>query len=253
MSAGFATTLSAYQTNRFRHVRDLQLATAAPMGECLQGVVAGLGALGVAFYFSWNLTLVIIATMPIIYFVMSFLSSRLSKRAQEQADRLQEALKYVTNAIRSIEMVKCFNGESSELQKYGNAVSHAARLYNRQAAFRSFQIGFMQFITMSVFVQGFWYGSYLVSSEQRNAGQVVTTFWAALIAVQMITGFIPQLIVLQKGRVAAVRLLAIVSRISKHDKGLETQNGEKPDCFSGDIEFEKVIYHPLPWFSVVDS
>ncbi|KAF2177036.1 P-loop containing nucleoside triphosphate hydrolase protein [Zopfia rhizophila CBS 207.26] len=223
-------------------VRDLQLATASPMGEAIQCIVSTVAAIVIAFYFSWNLTLVIICTVPIVYLIMAFLSSQLSKRAHQQADKLQEALKYVTNAIQSIEFVKCFNGEPFELQKYGRVIARAASLYNRQTNLRSIQLGFMQFITLSMFVQGFWYGSYLVITEKRTAGQVVTTFWAALVAVQGLTGFLPQFIVLQKGKVAGARLLAMIAQMQQDGKGPETRSGKILDHFSGEVEFKQVSF-----------
>lgn len=201
----------------------------------------GLTSLGVALYFSWNLTLVTICTIPLVYPIMSVFSTRLSRRAHEQADKLQQALKYVTSAIQNIEMVKCFNGQRSELLKYSGVISRAGDLYRRQAHFRSAQIGFMQGYTLSVFFQGFWYGSYLVTSGKVNAGDVVTTFWSALMAVQAITEFLPQLIVLQKGKVAGGRLRAIMVQTSKYDQSHNTIWGLRPDYCSGDIEFKKVI------------
>lgn len=83
--------------------------------------------------------------MPILYLAMAFLSGRLTKRAHEQADKLQTALKYVTSAIRHIETVKYFNGEWFELRRYAGAIALAGSLYKRQARFRSALIGLMQF------------------------------------------------------------------------------------------------------------
>lgn len=201
----------------------------------------GLGALGVAFFFSWNLTLVIICTVPLVYLILAFLSGRLSKRAHEQADKLQQALTHATNAIQNIEIVKCFNGERYEYKRYVGAVAQAGRLYKRQASIRSTQIGFMQFVTLSIFFQGFWYGSYLVTSGKKNPAEVVTTFWASLMAVQAITEFMPQFIILQKGKVAGVRLRTVMEQISKNDHSLDSTGCEKPSRFVGDIEFNKVM------------
>jgi len=171
---------------------------------------------------------------------MAFLSRRLAKRSQQQAEKLQYALKYVTSAIRNIETVKCFNGQHFELQRYRSAISHAAGLYIRQANYRSIQIGFMQFFTLSVFVQGFWYGSHLIATGKKNPDQIITTFWGALMAVQGITGFLPQFIILQKGRAAGAILRELITPRSKHDLGMEMQGTEGPDQCVGDIEFKKV-------------
>lgn len=230
--------------NNFRQIRDLQLSVSQPFGEVVQCVVQALGAIGVAFYSSWNLTLVVICSVPIIYLLMTYLSKLLSKRAHEQSDKLQQALKYATNAIRNIETVKCFNGERFEVQRYTGAIGLAGSLYKRQANIRSLQLGAMQFFTLSMFVQGFWYGSSLVVSGQENAGQVLTTIWAALLAVSAVTEFLPQFIVLQKGRVAGARLRELLDHIPGSDSLMETGGHERPPHCAGEIVFENVSCTP---------
>ena len=229
-----------------RNIRDLQLSVSQPFGEAVQCIVQAFGAICVAFYSSWNLTLVVICSVPIVYLVMTYLSKLLSKRAHEQSDKLQQALKYVTNSIRNIETVKCFNGERFEVQRYTSAIGLAGGLYKKQANIRSLQLGVMQFFTLSIFVQGFWYGSNLVISGQKNAGQVLTTFWAALLAVTAVTEFLPQFIILQKGKVAGARLRALMDQISGVDSRMETAGHETPARCAGEIIFENVS-HTLPF------
>lgn len=153
---------------------------------------------------------------------------------------MESALTYITNAIKSIEAVKCFNGEPYELQTFTKITNFAAKAYLRVASLRSFQIGLMQFFTLSVFVQGFWYGSHLARSGQRDVGDVLTTFWAALMAIEGITGFLPQLIVLQKGKVAGGRLHVLMRKESFADQSHEIEGILKPEKCPGDIEFRQV-------------
>jgi ATP-binding cassette subfamily B (MDR/TAP) protein 1 len=239
------------RANKSRQIRDLQLSVSQPFGEAVQCIVQALGAIGVAFYSSWNLTLVVICSVPIVYLLMTYLSKLLSKRAHEHSDKLQQALKYVTNAIQSIEMVKCFNGERFEVQRYTSAIDLAGRLYKRQANIRSLQLGVIQFFTLSIFVQGFWYGSNLVRSGQKDAGQVLTTFWAALLAVTAVTEFLPQFIILQKGKVAGARLRALMGQISRSDSMMEAEGHERPAHCAGDVVFENVSHIPAPSVTVL--
>jgi ATP-binding cassette subfamily B (MDR/TAP) protein 1 len=224
----------------YRHIRDLQLSVSAPFGEGLQCIIQGIVALGVAFFYSWNLTLVILCTVPLIYLFQLLISHKLSTRANEQADKLQLALKYIANTIQSIETVKCFNSEHYELQAITKVTSIAASIYKRVANLRSLQIGTMQFFSLSVFVQGFWYGTHLVRSGDRNVAQITTTFWAALLAIQGITGFLPQFIVLQKGKLAGAYLRLLMNQMSASDEGHESGGHLKPIRCSGDIELRQV-------------
>lgn len=182
----------------------------------------------------------ILCTVPIIYLVLSFVSHKLSIKANVHADKLQAALKYLTTAILSIETVKCFNGEEYELHMFATTTALATRVYLDVASLRSMQIGAMQFFTFTVFVQGFWYGTHLVRSGDKSIGEVITTFWAALMAIQGIMGFLPQLIILQKGKGAGGRLQMLLQQISSNDQCQELDGKLTPLRCPGDIEFREV-------------
>ncbi|KAI4653901.1 hypothetical protein J4E93_001669 [Alternaria ventricosa] len=224
------------------HIRDLQLAVSSPFGEAVQSLVQGVASLGVAFYYSWNLTLVVLCTIPVLYLVQSSVAKRLSLRAHEHAENLKSALKYITTAVTSIETVKCFNGERYELHVFTSIVTIAASLYRSVANFRSMQIGIMQFFTISVFVQGFWYGSHLVETGESDPEQVLKTFWAALMAMSGMTQIMPQLIVLQQGKMAGARLSVLMKQISTSDQQLESQGKLRPERCTGQLEFRKVTF-----------
>lgn len=221
------------------------MAVSQPFGLAVQCVVQTIGALAVAFYSSWSLTLVIVASVPIMYLVTAYLSKLLAQRAHEQSDVLAQALKYLTNTIRSIETVKSFNGERYEAHRYERVVTSAGNLYNKQANFRALQLGTMQFFTLSVFFQGFWYGAHQIFEGNINIGQVITTFWAAMMAVQGVTGFLPQFIVLQKGKVAGAKLRVLIAQISEDGALMETSGHQTPPTCDGKIDFDNVGLHLL--------
>ncbi|KAI8937803.1 hypothetical protein NX059_005500 [Plenodomus lindquistii] len=236
--AGVSAFLPAIQM----HIRSLQLSVSAPFGEGIQCFVQSVAALGVAFYYSWSLTLVIMCTIPIVYFIQAFVGNQLAVRVHTQAVQLQQTLKYLTNAIQSIETVKCLNGEVYELKIFTDMASLAAGLYKRVANYRSIQIGIMQFFTLSVFVQGFWYGSRLVQKGDLTPAKVLTAFWAALMAIEGITNFLPQLIVMQKGRIAGAHLRLLMEQISAGNQRQESQGQLKPENCLGDVEFRHVTF-----------
>lgn len=207
-----------------------------------------IGALAVAFYSSWSLTLVIIASVPIMYLVTAYLSKLLTDRANEQSDVLRQALKYLTNAVRTIETIKCYNGERYELQRYGRVINSAGNLYNKQANLRALQLGAMQFFTLSVFFQGFFYGAHQIFQGKLNISQIITTFWAAMMAVQGVTGFLPQFIVLQKGKVAGAKLRMLIAQISEDSAQVESSGHQIPTSCEGDIEFRNVSHDDMLGF-----
>ena len=138
------------------------------------------------------------------------LSSRIQPNIYRQNEALDEASKFANSAISSIESVKYCNGQNGEQLKYSETIQKAAKFYFRQALGNAVQIGVVRFFTLSIFVQGFWYGSTLVRTRKEDAGEVLTTFWAAFMAAQCVQQALPHLIVLEKGRAAAARLHTVL-------------------------------------------
>lgn len=157
-----------------------------------------------------------------------------------QIEELTEASKLANNAITVIDMVKCFNGQDSEMWQYANAIKKAANWYLVQARANAVQIGFVRIMTLGMFVQGFWYGSHLVASGNKNAGDVLTAFWACLVATQAIEQILPQMIVLEKGRAAGATLKAVLMQMERGRKITNMIGRTSPSYCEGDIEARNV-------------
>lgn len=215
----------------------------------MQYSVTAIAALGLAFYTSWNLTLVTLATVPVTAVVLAYISARMQPSIEAQQEQLTQASKLANNAITSIDTVKCFNGQDAEVWQYANTVKRAATCYLTQAQANALQIGFVRIATLSMFVQGFWYGSSLVGSGERSAGQILTTFWACLLATQAIEQILPQMIVLEKGRAAGATLKATLVQIERGRRISKMIGRKTPRYCDGDVEVRDVSLN----YTVVDK
>lgn len=136
-------------------IRELQLATSQPLGGVFQQLSTFVLSLAQAFYFSWDLTLVTISSVPLVMGICVLLGRPMQKALNKQQGSLEEAQKYLTSAFSAIETVKCFNGQEIELGKYVKKVGEAALWYYRVANAHAMQLGFLTFLASTIFVQGF--------------------------------------------------------------------------------------------------
>lgn len=187
-------------------IRELQLATAQPMGELLSFAATAILSLIQAFVRSWDLTLVTLSTVPVIMLIIGACGRPMQRNLHKQQDKLTEAQKHSTSALSSIDTVKCFNGQELEEEKYMDCIDEAADWYGWVANANALQMGFLALLTLSLFVQGFYYGGTLVAKGKLNSGDVVTCFFSAVGAFQAIASILPQMIVFEKGRVAGSTL-----------------------------------------------
>ncbi|MCJ1438272.1 hypothetical protein MMC27_007660 [Xylographa pallens] len=223
-------------------IRELQIATSQPLGFALQYTVTLFAALGLAFYTAWNLTLVTIALIPFTAVALAYVSARMQPAIDLQIEHLTHASKLANNAITAIDTVKCFNGQDFELWQYLEATKKAALCYLVQARANAFQIGLVRVTLLGMFVQGFWYGNHLVDVGSRTPGQVLTAFWACLMATQTMEQLLPQMIVLEKGRVAAATLKAVLIKVDKGRKIKQMIGRKTPRYCDGDIQVKRVSF-----------
>lgn len=172
--------------------------------DCIVSVVS----LSIAFYYSWKLTLVLLATLPISMILLSLATRRLQPAIQAQKRDLETASKFATSSIKAIEIVKLFNGFDRELRQYYEVIVLASKQYLIQAQCNCFQMGYVAFWVVGIFVAGFWYGTILVD-QGLSPGQVITTFFSVLSAFQGIEALLPQWLVLSKGMFAGAFLSSL--------------------------------------------
>ncbi|KAL7796804.1 P-loop containing nucleoside triphosphate hydrolase protein [Trichoderma ceciliae] len=236
LNQGISSLLVRIQTQ----TRELQLATSQVFGLLVTDFIVSLASLTIAFSYSWKLTLVLLATLPISGVLMSLATRRLEPAIQAQKHDLETASKVATSSIKAIEIVKLFNGFDRELWQYHEAIRLAGKQYLIQAQCNALQMGYVAFWVIGMFVAGFWYGTVLVDGG-LEPGHVMTTFFATLSAFQGIEALLPHWLVLSKGMSAGAFLSSLSTRCD--DRTADTNSGQiKPESCIGNVDLLDVIF-----------
>ena len=206
----------------------------------MQDGVIVFAALSLAFHYSWVLTIVTLSTVPILAVLLAWNSSRMQPSIETQMEELTKASSIANDAILGIDTVKCFNRQDFEVWQYRKAIERAASYYLRLAQANALQIGGLRLITLIMFVQGFWFGSHLVNTGQKNPGDILTAFWACLMATQAFERIQPEVVILEKGRAAGAALKSILDQMEDGFGISRVSGGTFPLCCVGDIEFRDV-------------
>ncbi|KAF5618531.1 STE6 [Fusarium sp. NRRL 52700] len=237
-SEGISSLLIRIQTQ----TRELQLASSQVLGLLVGDIITSIASLGIALYYSWKLTLVLLATLPISAIILSLATKRLEPAIQAQKRELAVASKFAVASITAVDLVKVFNGYDQEVWQYYPAAKAAAKHYLIQAQCNALQMGYVAFWVVAMFVVGFWYGVVLVNNDGLAAGSVLTTFYATLAAFQGIEALMPQWLVLAKG-MSAGNFLSSITRNVRNGEIVKPMTGAlRPLSCSGDIELKDVCF-----------
>lgn len=174
--------------------------------------------------------------MPVIAVLMPLFSSRIQPNIELQTTHLSTAAKHATNAFSIIDTVKCYNGHVQEQQRYIHAIKQAASCYYRQVTWHAGQSAVLRFITLGMFVQGFWYGSTLIGNDAESAGRTFTAFWSCLLATSSLMAILPQMMEFEKGKVAGAQLRAMIAVPSES----ASSNLGRLRAYAHDINFRNV-------------
>ncbi|KAI1748872.1 P-loop containing nucleoside triphosphate hydrolase protein [Xylaria castorea] len=234
---GVASLLIRIQTQ----TRELQTASSVALGSLTSDIATSIANLIVALYAAWKLTLVLLASVPLSIVVLHLLRRPVQAAIHAQKQELSRASKYAFSAISAVDLVKVFNGVDHETWQYLAAIRRSTQKYLIQIRATAGQLGYVKFWIDSLFVVGFYYGAVLVD-QGLNPGSVLTTFYAALAALQAIEAFVPFYLVLAKGTAAAQALRSVAHNIEDGRTIYPMMGGYIPRGCVGDVEMRNISF-----------
>ncbi|KAF9472081.1 P-loop containing nucleoside triphosphate hydrolase protein [Pholiota conissans] len=198
-----------------RETDEVRMASSLAAGMLVQYLTTCIACLILAFLRSWSLTLVILSAVPILTFIQGLSQGFTAPILTYEREQIGIAATIVERTFAAIATVKAFNAAGMEHTRASIIFGHLHDAAAKLNCIWAVTSGVSQFVMMAMFVQGFWFGSKLVREGHASAGDVMTVFWACLIATSNLQMCIPQLIVFTKGKNAMAALLELVESSSE--------------------------------------
>ncbi|KAF8891135.1 P-loop containing nucleoside triphosphate hydrolase protein [Gymnopilus junonius] len=222
---------------------DVRMASSLASGMLVQYLTTCITCLILAFMRSWALTLVILSALPVLVIIQGFSQAFASPLLAQEREQSSIASTIVDRAVAAISTVKAFNASGVEHRRASQVFGHLNDAAKRLNTLWACTSGMSQFVMMAMFVQGFWFGAKLVRDGHASAGDVMTVFWACLIASSNLQMCIPQFIVLAKGKSAMVSLLTVAAPVPS--QGVPSSNQLTPSkCFGGFAMYNVTFAYP---------
>lgn len=177
------------------------------MGLVVQYSISFIACLCLSFYRDWRLTFVILASVPALILTVAFTERSTSALLPVDKTMSAKSSARVDRVLGAMPTVKAFNAEDKELSGFKALTTKASQVYVRLHLIYGIRLGITQFIVLSMFVQGFWFGAFLVRTGRSSASAVNTCFWASVLASSFLQMVVPLLVVLEKGKMSMANLL----------------------------------------------
>ncbi|CAF1001909.1 unnamed protein product [Adineta steineri] len=218
----------------------VQGATGIRLGILLQSFCSLAGGLIIGFIFSWQLTLLIMAFIPLIM-AGSFLESRLMTGfASKDKKALENAGKIAVETIQNIRTVVQLTKEDYFYEEY----SKVLEIPYRSSIKRAHAFGLFYAITASVsfFAMAvlFIVGAYLIDKNKISFEDVLIVMNSVMFSAQSVGETASLTPDYNKGINAGEKILQLLDRKSLIDN--TSNNGEQIKNFSGELEFNEIDF-----------
>ncbi|CAG8501578.1 8174_t:CDS:2 [Ambispora leptoticha] len=219
---------------------DIQNAISENLGLAIQYLTTAIGCMVLAFYKNYALTLVISTTVPFLLLALNYTSRKATPLIKEEREIFLKAGNILEYSLSAIKTVKSFNGEEKEEKRHLECLKEANIVSASLAWIFALRTGIMQFLLLSLFVQGFWYGANLVANKKLSPGDVLSIFYACLLGASALRSTLPLLTFMAKAKNAVHKVNELLTQVAILD--IEALRGFKiPKC-EGNIEFEQVSF-----------
>ncbi|CEF60730.1 LP14331p [Strongyloides ratti] len=171
-----------------------------------------IAGMSVAFSYSWKMSLIMVAFVPIIFGCLSAISFLSKKYVKRESEAYSEAGSVAEEVINGIRTVIAFNGQKNEINRYSNFLSKAANSGTIKGGIVACNMGLMMLFMFVAMAVSFYFGTHLVIDNEIESGMVFAVFWAFIGGVFSLGQAAPQIAVIMAARQAGGEIFEIIDR-----------------------------------------
>ncbi|VDM66018.1 unnamed protein product [Strongylus vulgaris] len=216
------------------------------MGLLFSALGSFVSGIGLGFYLSWKMTLVMMFTVPVLLGAM-FVSAKphnkleyfqmISRASKSETYAYSTAGGLANEVIAGIRTVMAFNAQPAEIHRYEKELNTARKLGIHKGVVLGVFAGlnvFLMFAAMAV------YGTTLVVKGEITPGTVFAVFWSVLVGTRRLGDAIPQMGAILGARLAAADIFAVIDRVPDIDSS--RMEGFTPEEITGRLSFTNVHF-----------
>ncbi|KAL1411210.1 ATP-dependent permease [Vanrija albida] len=241
--ANVAVGMGGLMAKFTRETDDVRIATITGMGKTVQSIITFLLCLGLSLYKSPKLAIVTLSAVPLIMGINVLARAVCHPLYAVERRGFAEASTDIERATAAIATVKVHNAQVTELERFRRPIANARDSLFKQGFVWGACFGSTNVLIFTIFVAGFWYGAKLVNDGQASVENVMTVFWACLMATGALQGGLQPLSYITKGTMSLASLLTVIQDDETlPTPGPENGHGVVPARCQGSFDLHDVYF-----------
>lgn len=222
-------------------IAQIQETLRTTIAEFFRQIVIVVGGIIFLAYTSWKLSLIMLATVPIMAIVAVIFGRFIKKLSKQAQDETAASNVIVEENLSGISNVKAFTNELFTLLKYKESVENIRKLNIKSGLWRGLFVSFIVFCLFGAIVFIIWQG--LLMTQGENPSLDNKAFYSFIMLTVMMgasVGSLPELYAnIQKAVGSTQHLMQIIQTPGEK----ELLQGAKKTKIEGKIEFKNVRFH----------
>jgi ABC-type multidrug transport system fused ATPase/permease subunit len=220
-------------------ITQIQEVLRTTIAEFFRQIIIVFGGIAFLFFISWKLSLIMLATVPVMAIVAVFFGRYIRKLSKEAQDYIATSNSILEEALTGIANVKAFTNEWFLLGKYKKSTQQTRDLNVRSGIWRGLFVSFIIFCLFGAIVFIVWKG--LLMTQGTNPELASEGFYQFVLFTIMMgasIGSLPDLYAsVQKAVGATENLLDILQESSE-----QTSHTPAPIAIDGSVRFENLHF-----------
>lgn len=222
-------------------ITQIQEVLRTTIAEFFRQIIIVFGGIAFLFFISWKLSLIMLATVPVMAIVAVFFGRYIRKLSKEAQDYIATSNSVLEEALTGIANVKAFTNEWFLLGKYKKSTQQTRDLNVRSGIWRGLFVSFIIFCLFGAIVFIVWKG--LLMTQGPNPELASEGFYQFVLFTIMMgasIGSLPDLYAsVQKAVGATENLLDL---LQEEGENLTTKVNQSIEI-NGSLRFENLTFH----------
>ena len=218
----------------------LQETLSVTIGEFIRQIITILITIFVLAFISIKLSLIMLATIPVMAIIAVFFGRFIKKLSKQTQDKLAASNSIIEESLTGIVNVKAYANEFLEFARYGKTTEEVKNISLKASVWRGLFVSFIIFFMFGAIAFVVWRGAVLVENGELTTEHLASfIFYTLLIGASF--GSVPEFWAkIQKTVGGTERLMDL---LDENGEAVSIKNAAKKINVKGEVEFKNVGFY----------